>query len=70
MHRIEELVEAEEKGKSIFVFTEEKEKYKEYIEDLMQYEIPELDIPDNVQITQLTNGRRLIKQTERIFIEM
>ena len=52
MHRIGRTGRAEEKGKSILFFTEREEKHKEYIEDLMQYEIPELDIPEHVQITQ------------------
>ena len=73
MHRIGRTGRAEEKGKSILFFTEREEKYKEYIEDLMQYEIPELDIPDHVQITQqLTeeehkaNGKNFYRNVKKV----
>ena len=73
MHRIGRTGRAEEKGKSILFFTEREEKYKEYIEDLMQYEIPQLDIPDYVQITQqLTeeehkaNGKNFYRNVKKI----
>ena len=52
IYRIGRTGKAEEKGKSILFFTEREEKYKGYIENLMQYEIPELEIPDCVEITQ------------------
>ena len=52
MHRIGRTGRAKEKGKSILFFTEREEKYKGYIENLMQYEIPELEIPNCVEITQ------------------
>lgn len=73
MHRIGRTGRAEEKGKSILFFTEREEKYKEYIEDLMQYEIPQLDIPDHVQITQqLTeeehkaNGKNFYRNIKKV----
>ena len=73
MHRIGRTGRAEEKGKSILLFTEREEKYKEYIEDLMQYEIPELDIPEHVQITQqLTeeeykaNGKNFYRNVKKV----
>ena len=73
MHRIGRTGRAEEKGKSILFFTEREEKYKEYIEDLMQYEIPELDIPEHVQITQqLTeeehkaNGKNFYRNVKKV----
>lgn len=73
MHRIGRTGRAEEKGKSILFFTEREEKYKTYIEDLMQYEIPELDIPEQVQITQqLTeeehkaNGKNFYRNVKKV----
>lgn len=73
MHRIGRTGRAEEKGKSILFFTEREEKYKEYIEDLMQYEIPQLNIPDHVQITQqLTeeehkaNGKNFYRNVKKV----
>ena len=73
MHRIGRTGRAEEKGKSILFFTEREEKYKEYIEDLMQYEIPEIDIPEHVPITQqLTeeehkaNGKNFYRNVKKV----
>ena len=73
MHRIGRTGRAEEKGKSILFFTEREEKYKTYVEDLMQYEIPELDIPKQVQITQqLTeeehkaNGKNFYRNVKKV----
>lgn len=73
IHRIGRTGRAEEKGKSILFFTEREEKYKTYIEDLMQYEIPELDIPKQVQITQqLTeeehkaNGKNFYRNVKKV----
>lgn len=73
MHRIGRTGRAEEKGKSILFFTEREEKYKTYIEDLMQYEIPELDIPEEVEITQqLTeeehkaNGKNFYRNVKKL----
>ena len=73
MHRIGRTGRAEEKGKSILFFTEREEKYKTYIEDLMQYEIPELDIPKQVQIIQqLTeeehkaNGKNFYRNVKKV----
>lgn len=73
MHRIGRTGRAEEKGKSILFFTEREEKYKTYIEDLMQYEIPELNIPEQVQITQqLTeeehkaNGKNFYRNVKKV----
>ena len=40
MHRIGRTGRAEEKGKSLLFYTEKEERHKEFIEDLMNYEIP------------------------------
>ena len=73
VHRIGRTGRAEEKGKSILFFTEREEKYKGYIENLMQYEIPELEIPDCVEITQqLTeeehkaNGKNFFRNIKKV----
>ena len=73
MHRIGRTGRAEEKGKSILFFTEREEKYKRHIENLMQYEIPELEIPDCVEITQqLTeeehkaNGKNFFRNIKKV----
>ena len=73
MHRIGRTGRAEEKGKSILFFTEREEKYKGYIENLMQYEISELEIPDCVEITQqLTeeehkaNGKNFYRNIKKV----
>ena len=73
MHRIGRTGRAEDKGKSILFFTEREEKYKGYIENLMQYEIPELEIPDCVEITQqLTeeehkaNGKNFFRNIKKV----
>ena len=75
MHRIGRTGRAEEEGKSILFYTEKEKYYTEKIEDLMEMEIPKLDIPSEVEINQqLTteehrengkNHNRNIKTTER-----
>ena len=52
MHRIGRTGRAEEKGKSFLFCTDKEEKYKEFIEDLMNYKIPVSEIPEEVEITQ------------------
>jgi len=59
MHRIGRTGRVKEKGKSILFFTEREEKNKGYIEDLMNVTIPELEIPQQVEISkQLTEEER------------
>ncbi len=59
MHRIGRTGRAEEKGKSLLFYTDKEEKYKEFIEDLMNYKIPVSEIPEEVEITQqLTEEER------------
>lgn len=52
MHRIGRTGRAEEEGKTILFFTEKEKPYKEAIEDLMSYSIPELDFPSHVAISK------------------
>ena len=75
MHRIGRTGRAEEQGKSILFFTEREEKNKGYIEDLMNITIPELEIPEVVEVTQqLTeeehkaNGKNFYRNVKKIEI--
>lgn len=51
MHRIGRTGRAEEAGKSILFFTEKEQEKKEAIESLMDYQIPSVDFPEAVEIT-------------------
>lgn len=51
MHRIGRTGRAEEEGKTILFFTEKEQEAKEAIEKLMDYEIPMMDFPDEVKIS-------------------
>ena len=73
MHRIGRTGRAEEKGKSLLFYTEKEEKNKEFIEDLMSYEIPVSEIPEEVEITQqLTeeerkaNGKNFYRNVKKV----
>ena len=75
MHRIGRTGRAEEKGKSLLFYTEKEEKHKEFIEDLMNYEIPVSEIPKIVEITQqLTeeerkaNGKNFYRNIKKVEI--
>jgi ATP-dependent RNA helicase RhlE len=52
MHRIGRTGRVEEEGKSILFYTEKEEKNTARIEDLMQMDIPKLDMPLDVEISQ------------------
>jgi len=55
MHRIGRTGRAEEQGNTILFFTEKEIEYKEAIEKLMSYEIPQLELPEELEIsTDLT----------------
>ncbi|SMD31742.1 ATP-dependent RNA helicase RhlE [Reichenbachiella faecimaris] len=51
MHRIGRTGRAEELGKSILFYTEKEEVLKETIETLMDYQIPNMDFPEAVEVT-------------------
>ena len=51
MHRIGRTGRAEAKGNAILFYTSKEEEYKETIETLMKYEIPQLDFPEEVSIS-------------------
>ena len=59
MHRIGRTGRAEEQGSSLLFYTEKEKEAKEAIETLMDYQIPQLPIPDEVAIsTELTPEER------------
>jgi ATP-dependent RNA helicase RhlE len=59
MHRIGRTGRAKEPGKSILFYTEKEEDAKEAIENLMSYKIPQVEFPDEVEIsTQKTPEER------------
>ena len=73
MHRIGRTGRAEEAGKSILFYTEKEEYYKNNIEELMGMEIPIIEIPEEVEITQqLTteehraNGKNLFRNIKKV----
>ena len=53
MHRIGRSGRAEAKGNSILFYTEKEREYKEAIETLMNYEIPELEFPEEVAVSSV-----------------
>ena len=53
MHRIGRTGRAEKKGKTILFSTEKEQESKKEIEVLMNYQIPVLEIPENVEISKL-----------------
>jgi ATP-dependent RNA helicase RhlE len=52
MHRIGRTGRAEEEGKTILFYTKTEVEAKEAIEALMEYEIPMLNFPNEVEISQ------------------
>ena len=52
IHRIGRTGRAGAEGRSILLYTEKEEPLKESIEELMKYEIPLMDIPPQVEISQ------------------
>ena len=59
MHRIGRTGRAEHEGKSILFSTEKEQEAKERIEELMDYVIPSVEIPEGVEISkQLTEEER------------
>ncbi len=52
MHRIGRTGRAEKEGKSILFYTEKEEPSKQAIERLMDFEIPLIDFPDEVEIAE------------------
>ncbi len=52
MHRIGRTGRAEKKGKSILLFTEEENTHKIGIENLMDFKIPEIEFPIDVEVSK------------------
>ena len=68
MHRIGRTGRAEQLGKSILFYTEKEAEAKKAIESLMDYQIPEIDIPSEVQISQELTPEEQPKDPEITFI--
>lgn len=65
MHRIGRTGRAEHEGKTILFTTEKEQEAKQRIEALMKYEIPKLEIPEQVEISkQLTEEERPKEERE------
>ncbi|WP_457618399.1 DEAD/DEAH box helicase [Lutibacter sp.] len=63
MHRIGRTGRAEKEGKSILFYTQKEIPFKEKIEELMDYKIPEKELPKTVEISkQLTREERPIEK--------
>ena len=52
MHRIGRTGRAEKKGNSLLLYTEKEEEFKNAIEKLMDYQIPLLEFPQEVKISE------------------
>jgi len=65
MHRIGRTGRAEEMGESILLYSEKEIERKKSIERLMDYEIPQLDIPKDVEISN-----RIIPEEQEKKIEI
>ena len=61
MHRIGRTGRAEEEGRTILFYTEKEKVYKESIEKLMDYEIPMMDFPKDVEISSQSIPEELPK---------
>ncbi len=64
MHRIGRSGRAEAKGNAILFYTEKEREYKETIETLMNYEIPELEFPEDVAVSTLLAPEEQTKISE------
>jgi ATP-dependent RNA helicase RhlE len=64
MHRIGRSGRAEAKGNAILFYTEKEREYKESIETLMNYEIPELEFPEEVAISTVLAPEEQTKTRE------
>lgn len=62
IHRIGRTGRAEERGSSIAFVSEKEMKYKKDIEELMNFKIPELDVPEDVFITEELIGLETEKE--------
>lgn len=69
IHRIGRTGRAEQKGKTILFYTEKEEEAKDRIEALMSFQIPFVDLPDKVEISnQKTPEERVIAgDTKNLF---
>jgi ATP-dependent RNA helicase RhlE len=66
MHRIGRTGRADRKGIAITFYTAKEIEFKEAIEALMQYQIPELELPDDIEISDVL----IPDEVERIFMKL
>lgn len=66
MHRIGRTGRAENKGKSLLLYTEKETEYKEGLEDLMNYQIPVLEIPEEVEVStqKIPEEKNVIRENQ------
>lgn len=64
MHRIGRTGRAEQLGKSILFYTEKEKEYKLAIEALMDYSIPEMQLPEEVEISKMLTPDERPKEVE------
>jgi ATP-dependent RNA helicase RhlE len=64
MHRIGRTGRAEQLGKSLLFYTEKEVPFKEAIETLMAYKIPEIDFPVEVEIAERLSPEEQPRDTE------
>ncbi len=66
MHRIGRSGRAEHKGKAILFYTKKELEYKNAIENLMSYEIPQIPFPDEVELSSELTPEERPKEEELI----
>lgn len=64
MHRIGRTGRAQQEGKSVLFYTEKEEEYKNAIENLMNYEIPQIEFPEIVEISSKLTPDERPKESE------
>ena len=65
MHRIGRTGRAEQEGKSLLFYTEQEEAAKAAIEKLMDYKIPVVDFPEEVEMSELYTPEELGRTGDR-----
>ncbi|MCX6181747.1 MAG: DEAD/DEAH box helicase [Bacteroidetes bacterium] len=61
IHRIGRTGRAKQSGKSIMFYTDKEDDYKRAIEKLMNYDIPEIDFPEEVEISYKVTPEEEVK---------
>jgi ATP-dependent RNA helicase RhlE len=69
IHRIGRTGRAEEDGKTLLFFTEKERDYKEAIEKMMAYDIPQIEFPEGVEITNELIPEEITEIPNKILIQ-